>query len=195
MKLLKTHEDSKTWWSHRCHHWQNAPKVLDTLGLASASGGIQKAIAGSGKARRRRTKTGGLGMLTGTLLGGPAAPLVGKLLIRVWRCGCYERDDEESLEAADQYADRQDIEKSWLIANSRETYSKDTIPTNPKDYECLVINLEDYYYFDGDGTHWVAVYNGGRHAYFDSFGMRPPSVVFQYAEDGIVKFQYATGYE
>ena len=46
------------------------------------------------------------------------------------------------------------------VVNYRETYSKDTILANPKDDECLVINLEDY--FDGNGTRWVAIYNKER---------------------------------
>ena len=69
------------------------------------------------------------------------------------------------------------------IANHRGTYSKDiyTLPEKPKDDESLVINLEDY--FDGNGTHWVAIYNAPRSPdveYFDSFGMRSPDVVYQY---------------
>ena len=43
------------------------------------------------------------------------------------------------------------------VANYRGTYSKDTLPTNLKDDECLVINLEDY--FDSGSTHWVAIHN------------------------------------
>ena len=42
------------------HLMKHAPKVLGTLGLAAASGGIEKAIAGSGT-----TKTGGFGPLAG----------------------------------------------------------------------------------------------------------------------------------
>ena len=54
---------------------KHAPKVLGTLGLAAASGGIHKAIAGSGT-----TKTGGFGPLAGMMLGSVLTPLIGKLL-------------------------------------------------------------------------------------------------------------------
>ena len=45
------------------------------------------------------------------------------------------------------------------VANYRETYSKNTLPHKPKANESLVINLKDS--FDGNGAHWVAVYNDG----------------------------------
>ena len=53
---------------------KHAPKVLGSLGLSVASGGIQKAIRGSGT-----TKTGGFGPLEGLMLGSALMPLIGKL--------------------------------------------------------------------------------------------------------------------
>ena len=48
----------------------------------------------------------------------------------------------------------------------------------PKRDESLIINLEDY--VDGNGTHWVAVFNSPHNydiQYFDSFGLFPPDIV------------------
>ena len=42
------------------------------------------------------------------------------------------------------------------VGNYRETYSKDTLAHKS---ESLVINLKDY--FDGNGIHWVVIYNDG----------------------------------
>lgn len=67
------------------------------------------------------------------------------------------------------------------VVNCRRTFSKDTLPQMPKNDESLIVNLQDY--FDGGGTHWVAIYNDPNKKdveYFDSFGMRPPDIVYQY---------------
>ena len=66
------------------HITKHAPKVLGTLGLEAASGGVQKVIAGSGKkamhsGKKRRTKTGGLGPLMRIMLVSLAALLICKL--------------------------------------------------------------------------------------------------------------------
>ena len=69
------------------------------------------------------------------------------------------------------------------VDNYRGTYSKDTLPNKPKANESLVINLEDC--FDGDGTHWVAIYNDPLTRdveYLDTFGMRPLEGVYQYMQ-------------
>ena len=64
------------------------------------------------------------------------------------------------------------------------------LPTKPKSDESMIINLQDY--LAGNGTHWVAIYNTPKWSdieYFDSFGMTPPDVVYQYmvkAGKGIV---------
>ena len=66
------------------------------------------------------------------------------------------------------------------VDNYRGTYNKDTLPNKPKADTSLVINLEDY--FDGDGTHGVAIYNDSKTRdveYFDSFGMRSPEGVYR----------------
>ena len=57
------------------------------------------------------------------------------------------------------------------------------MPANPTADECLILDLEDY--FAGNVTHWVAIYNVPQKRdveYFDSFGMRSPSVVYQYMQ-------------
>ena len=66
------------------------------------------------------------------------------------------------------------------VDNYRGTYNKDTLSNKPKADKSLVINLEDY--FDGDGTHEVAIYNDSMTRdveYFDSFGMRSPEGVYR----------------
>ena len=71
--------------------------------------------------------------------------------------------------------------KKYKINNYVGCYSKDMLPTKPKRNESIIINLEDY--LDGNGTHWVAIYNSPENSdieYFDSFGMLPPDVVYRY---------------
>jgi len=58
-----------------------------------------------------------------------------------------------------------------------------------KDESC-VINIQNY--FDGNGSHWVSIFNDENHddvQYFDSFGLKPSDVVLDYmktANKGIV---------
>lgn len=64
--------------------------------------------------------------------------------------------------------------KKYKINNYIGCYSKDILPTKPKSDESMIINLQDY--LDGNGTHWVAIYNSPKFSdieYFDSFGITP----------------------
>lgn len=56
---------------------------------------------------------------------------------------------------------------------------RNDLPARPLQYECAVINLDD---FNGPGTHWVAYYkNKNSIYYFDSFGnLPPPSELIKY---------------
>ena len=71
--------------------------------------------------------------------------------------------------------------KKYGILNYRGTFSKDMLLKQINKNESVVINLQDY--FNGQGTHWTAVYNSPESTdieYFDSFGLVPPNEVVKY---------------
>lgn len=77
------------------------------------------------------------------------------------------------------------VMKRHKVTNFRGVYSKDMLPKRMRADECCIINLEDY--FDGEGTHWVCVYNDPSSndvEYFDSFGLTPPDCVKNYMTIG-----------
>ena len=72
--------------------------------------------------------------------------------------------------------------KDWVkqlgIKHFRGVFSKDVLPTQIKNKECGIVNLDDHI---GPGTHWVAYRNIDRFCeYFDSFGLKMPSEVKKY---------------
>ena len=149
------------------HIIKHASKVLGTLGLAAASGGIQKAIS-KHRVKTGDKKMGGLGPLMGMMLGSLATLLIGKLFgvrspgnvgtgLRLPATASkglpgVKKDEERSNSFWKPLTSIQidKILRNHGVANYRGTYSKDTIPVNPKGDECLVINLGDY--FDGNGV-------------------------------------------
>lgn len=60
---------------------------------------------------------------------------------------------------------------------------RDSLPNKINEYECGVVNLDDY---SGIGTHWVAYKKQGlRVQYFDSFGnLKPPIELQRYFNSG-----------
>ena len=72
--------------------------------------------------------------------------------------------------------------KDWVkqlgIKHFRGVFSKDVLPTQIKNKECGIVNLDNHI---GPGTHWVAYRNIDRFCeYFDSFGLKMPSEVKKY---------------
>jgi len=66
--------------------------------------------------------------------------------------------------------------------NYRSTFSKDILPKTMKENESTIVNLQDYY-FAGEGTHWVCLYNDMQSVdieYFDSFGLVLPNEILRY---------------
>ena len=65
--------------------------------------------------------------------------------------------------------------------NYRGTFSKDVLSKTMNKNESIVVNIQDY--FEGNGTHWVCIYNENKSKsveYFDSFGLVPPNEVVKY---------------
>ena len=72
--------------------------------------------------------------------------------------------------------------KNWVkqlgIKYFRVVFSKDVLPTQIKNKECGIVNLDNHI---GPGTHWVAYRNIDRFCeYFDSFGLMMPTEVKKY---------------
>lgn len=81
--------------------------------------------------------------------------------------------------------------KKHKITNYKGTFSKDMLPDRIHDEESIVVNLQDY--FQGGGTHWVAVYNNKNSnsiEYFDSFGLEPPNECIKYMETSNKPIEY-----
>ena len=72
--------------------------------------------------------------------------------------------------------------KDWVkqlgIKYFRGVFSKDVLPTQIKNKECGIVNLDDHI---GHGTHWVAYRNIDKFCeYFDPFGLKMPLEVKKY---------------
>ena len=84
--------------------------------------------------------------------------------------------------------------KNWVkqlgIKYFRGVFSKDILPTQIKNKECGIINLDDHV---GPGTHWVCYRNIDRFCeYFDSFGLPMPIEVKKYMTTSGKKLVYST---
>ena len=84
--------------------------------------------------------------------------------------------------------------KNWVkqlsIKYFRGVFSKDMLPTQIKNKECGIINLDDHV---GPGTHWVCYRNIDRFCeYFDSFGLPMPIEVKKYMTTSGKKSVYST---
>ena len=84
----------------------------------------------------------------------------------------------------------ENIMKDRNISNFRGVYSKDMLPKKMRKNESIILNIQDF--LDGEGTHWVAIYNDNKSKdveHFDSFGLYPDDIVIKYmktAGKGIV---------
>ena len=77
----------------------------------------------------------------------------------------------------------ENIMKNERISNFRGVYSKDILPKKMNRNESIVVNIQDF--LDGEGTHWVCMYNESKSEdveYFDSYGLRPSDIVIEYME-------------
>ena len=78
----------------------------------------------------------------------------------------------------------------YQISNFKGVFSKDLLPKIINQNESCIVNIEDY--FNGNGTHWVCIYNDHNSKdveYFDSFGLYPSDVVVDYmktSQKGII---------
>ena len=73
--------------------------------------------------------------------------------------------------------------KSNKIRNFVGVFSKDMLPSMTKQNASYIVNIENY--FDGNGTHWVCIYNDPKSKdveYFDSFGLSPPDLVRRFLD-------------
>ena len=65
-----------------------------------------------------------------------------------------------------------------MIPDFRGVFMRDTLPNNPREKECGVLNLNTS---RESGSHWVAFYkDGGKRIYFDSFGQVVPLELQKY---------------
>ena len=83
--------------------------------------------------------------------------------------------------------------KNWVkqlgIKHFRGVFSKDVLPTQIKNKECGIVNLDNHI---GPGTHWVAYRNIERFCeYFDSFGLMMPSEVKKYMATSGKQLEYS----
>ena len=83
--------------------------------------------------------------------------------------------------------------KDWVkqlgIKHFRGVFSKDVLPTQIKNKECGIVNLDNHI---GPGTHWVAYRNIDRFCeYFDSFGLMMPSEVKKYMATSGKRLEYS----
>ena len=73
--------------------------------------------------------------------------------------------------------------KKHNIHNFTGVFSKDMLPSVMAKSSSCIINIENY--FEGNGTHWVCVYNDPKSKdveYFDSFGLSPPDLIRHFLE-------------
>jgi len=73
--------------------------------------------------------------------------------------------------------------KNHDIHNFVGVFSKDMLPSILKPNASYIVNIENY--FDGNGTHWVCIYNDPKSKdveYFDSFGLSPPDLVRRFLD-------------
>jgi hypothetical protein len=71
-------------------------------------------------------------------------------------------------------------------------YSKDNLPKKIKINQSVVMNLDND---DGNGTHWVAIYNGDDSDYiefFDSYGLPPADLAIKFMKTSNKKIAYNT---
>ena len=83
--------------------------------------------------------------------------------------------------------------KDWVkqlgIKHFRGVFSKDVLPTQIKNKECGIVNLDNHI---GPGTHWVVYRNIDRFCeYFDSFGLMMPSEVKKYMATSGKQLEYS----
>ena len=83
--------------------------------------------------------------------------------------------------------------KNWVkqlgIKHFRGVFSKDVLPTQIKNKECGIVNLDNHI---GPGTHFVAYRNIDRFCeYFDSFGLMMPSEVKKYMATSGKQLEYS----
>ena len=83
--------------------------------------------------------------------------------------------------------------KDWVkqlgIKYFRGVFSKDVLPTQIKNKQCGIINLDNH---NRPGTHWVAYRNVDRFCeYFDSFGLMMPSEVKKYMATSGKQLEYS----
>ena len=79
--------------------------------------------------------------------------------------------------------------KQLGIKYFRGVFSKDVLPTQIKNKECGIVNLDNNI---GPGTHWVAYRNIDRFCeYFDSFGLMMPSEVKKYMTTSGKQLEYS----
>ena len=72
----------------------------------------------------------------------------------------------------------EDAAKKLKNSYFRGVFVLDTLPRKPNNKECGIVNFDKS---GGLGTHWVAWYkNGENKIYFDSYGVKPPTEVFNY---------------
>ena len=79
--------------------------------------------------------------------------------------------------------------KQLGIKYFRGVFSKDVLPTQIKNKECGIVNLDNHI---GSGTHWVAYRNIDRFCeYFDPFGLMMPSEVKKYMTTSGKQLEYS----
>ena len=83
--------------------------------------------------------------------------------------------------------------KDWVkqlgIKYFRNVFSKDILPSQIKNKECGIVNLDNHI---GPGTHWVAYRNIDRFCeYFDPFGLMMPSEVKKYMATSGKQLEYS----
>ena len=59
---------------------------------------------------------------------------------------------------------------------------RDELINLPKYTKNIIMNLEDN---NGNGSHWVCIYNNQVKYYFDSYGLPPPVEVIKFLQNGV----------
>lgn len=59
---------------------------------------------------------------------------------------------------------------------------RDELTNVSKHTKNIIMNLEDN---DGNGSHWVCIFNSQDKYYFDSFGLPPPVEVIKFLQNGV----------